>query len=250
MDKLRLVLGFFLALISWQNWVAPIAADGPNAALIEETSPQQLVIPTISLNTPLVPVGLGTTVVNGQEYSIWNTAENNVGWHQGSGPPGQIGNTVLAGHSSGGNEIFRHLEELEVGEDIFVRTNQGWYQYRVAEKLILKEQGEPVEVRAANARWILPTEDERLTLITCWPYPATTHRLLVIAYPASPEPLPTSITLSEPEVAISIPNITPKQISRDHPHPSTSKLQSSIAHLIKMQLQKFARVYALNNTIN
>jgi LPXTG-site transpeptidase (sortase) family protein len=250
MNKLRLVLVFLLALISWQSWVVPTAADGPNAALLEQTNPQQLVIPTISLNTSLVPVGLGTTMVNGQEYPIWNTAENNVGWHQGSGPPGQIGNTVLAGHSSGGSEIFRHLGELEVGEDIFVRTNQGWYQYRVAEKLILKEQGEPVEVRAANARWILPSEDERLTLITCWPYPARTHRLLLIAYPISHDPPPTSITLSEPDLSIPTPNITPKQISRQHSHPSTTKLQPAIAHLADVQLQKFARVYALNSTTN
>ena len=46
---------------------------------------------------------------------------------------------------------------------------------------------EPLDVRQANARWILPTTDERVTLITCWPYESNSHRLVVIALPV---PLP------------------------------------------------------------
>ena len=41
------------------------------------------------------------------------------------------------------------------------------------------------KVRLANARWIQPSEDERLTLITCWPYESNTHRLIIVALPAS-----------------------------------------------------------------
>lgn len=189
MPKLRLVLLLIMAWVTWQNWILPVSANEPRTPLSTEITPQQLVIPSISLNTSIVPVGLKTVVINSQEYLIWNTAENNVGWHRGSGPPGQIGNTVLAGHSNGDSEIFRHLDKLEIGEEIFVATNMGWHHYRVAEKLILHEQGEPYEVRLANARWILPTGDERLTLVTCWPFPSDTHRLIVIAYPVSQSPI-------------------------------------------------------------
>jgi len=166
-----------------------VLADGP-AVLTDETIPQQLIIPAIDLDSPIVPVGLGTTVVDGQTYEMWQTAENDIGWHQGSGPPGHIGNTILAGHSNGGREIFRRLEDIENGHEILLVTQSNIHHYQVTDKLILREQGEPIEVRAANARWILRTEDERLTLITRWPYPSSTHRLLVIAHPTTTEPLP------------------------------------------------------------
>jgi len=35
----------------------------------------------------------------------------------------------------------------------------------------------------------MPTEDERLTLVTCAPYPRNTHRLIVVASPVRPESL-------------------------------------------------------------
>jgi LPXTG-site transpeptidase (sortase) family protein len=38
-------------------------------------------------------------------------------------------------------------------------------------------------VRQANARWIGPFNDERLTLVTCWPYTNNTHRVIVVAKP-------------------------------------------------------------------
>ena len=192
MNKLhRLGIVFFTAWFGWHSMNAIVLADDP-AVFMEEIILQQLVIPAIDLDNSIVPVGLRTTAVDGQTYSIWETAENDIGWHQGSGPPGHIGNTILAGHSNGGREIFRRLEEVEIGHEILLATNNGIYHYQVTDKLILREQGEPIEVRAANARWILPTEDERLTLVTCWPYPSSTHRLLVIAHPSTPEPLPGS----------------------------------------------------------
>ncbi|MCS6962618.1 MAG: sortase, partial [Thermoflexus sp.] len=54
---------------------------------------------------------------------------------------------------------------------------------KVREKHIIPERGRPLSERLANARWIQVTEDERLTLITCWPYTSNTHRLIVIARP-------------------------------------------------------------------
>ena len=62
-------------------------------------------------------------------------------------------------------------------------VNQQRYPYVVKEKHILKEKGMPDEVRNANARWIAKTTDERLTLVTCWPYSNNTHRVIVVARP-------------------------------------------------------------------
>jgi sortase A len=62
--------------------------------------------------------------------------------------------------------------------------------YQVAETLILPERDQPLEVRLANAQYIQPTDDERLTLITCWPYEDNSHRAVVIARPIHQEVQP------------------------------------------------------------
>ncbi len=49
---------------------------------------------------------------------------------------------------------------------------------------ILPEKGQPPEVRRRNLAWILPTREERLTLVTFWPPENNTHRLIVVARPA------------------------------------------------------------------
>jgi sortase (surface protein transpeptidase) len=55
----------------------------------------------------------------------------------------------------------------------------------VTEVLILPEAGQPLEVRIENAYYVLPTDDERLTLVTCHPYGSLRNRLIVIAHPTN-----------------------------------------------------------------
>jgi sortase A len=47
----------------------------------------------------------------------------------------------------------------------------------------LKDTGVSQQQREINGRFILPTGDERVTIITCWPPTNNTHRLVVIARP-------------------------------------------------------------------
>jgi sortase A len=49
--------------------------------------------------------------------------------------------------------------------------------------MILPEKYQEIDVRMDNARWILPSDDERLTLVTCWPATSNTHRLIIVARP-------------------------------------------------------------------
>jgi len=59
--------------------------------------------------------------------------------------------------------------------------------YEVTERKLLLERGQPLAVRIENAQWIMPTEDTRLTLVTCWPPTDNSHRLVVIARPVAEE---------------------------------------------------------------
>jgi sortase A len=105
------------------------------------------------------------------------------GWHETSAPLGAPGNTILNGHNTTNGEVFRDLYTLEAGDTITVYAGDAPYTYTVTEILILPEGGQPMEVRLENARYILPTDDERLTLVTCHPYGSLRNRLILIAHP-------------------------------------------------------------------
>lgn len=105
------------------------------------------------------------------------------GWHETSAPFGMPGNTVLNGHNTTNGEVFRDLYTLENGDAIVVYSGSLSRTYAVSETLVLPEAGQPLKVRIENARYIQPTEDERLTLVTCHPYGSLRNRLIVIARP-------------------------------------------------------------------
>lgn len=147
--------------------------------------PKRIVIPAIDLNAPVVPVSWTMVKVDGQEQPVWNLPDTRAaGWHETSASLGVPGNTVLNGHNTNNGEVFRDLYKLTIGDEIVLHTNREFYAYVVAEKLILPEAGQPLEVRIENAHYIQPTEDERLTLITCHPYGSLRNRLIIIAQPA------------------------------------------------------------------
>jgi LPXTG-site transpeptidase (sortase) family protein len=154
--------------------------------------PSHLFIPAIDLDAPVVQVGWDTKEVNGQLVSSWIVPNSfAAGWHVTSALPGNPGNTVLNGHHNIYGEVFRDLEDLEPGDEIVVYAGDTPHYYSITERHILKEKYETEEVRRENARFILPTEDERLTLVTCWPYTNNTHRLVIVALPMQPTPAPT-----------------------------------------------------------
>ena len=71
--------------------------------------------------------------------------------------PGEQGNAVITGHR---DTFFRHIYELNKGDEILVRRNGQVFHYRVTGKKIV--QPEDISV-------LKQTSDAQLTLITCYP---------------------------------------------------------------------------------
>jgi sortase A len=90
---------------------------------------------------------------------------------------------VLNGHNNIYGSVFKDLIELEPGDMIIVHDNDSIHEYRVVEKKVLPENGQPPSVRMANARWIGPSGDERITLVSCWPFTSNKNRIIVVARP-------------------------------------------------------------------
>ncbi|MGE5110218.1 MAG: class D sortase [Acidobacteriaceae bacterium] len=71
--------------------------------------------------------------------------------------PGEPGNSVISAHR---DTFFRHIYELNKGDEILVQRNGKSYRYEVTSKRIV----EPTDLSVLE-----PTHDSRLTLITCYP---------------------------------------------------------------------------------
>jgi sortase A len=145
--------------------------------------PDRIVVPSIGLDVAIAPVGWSVVEEGGAQRSAWNVPLDAAGWHQNSAMPGEDGNVVLSGHHNLGAQVFRHLVELHVGDEIVLDTGGVLHRYAVTERFILPERGVPEAQRQQNALWIAPTKRERLTLVTCWPYTDNSHRVIVVAAP-------------------------------------------------------------------
>jgi sortase A len=135
-----------------------------NASLILPTpgpeQAQRISIPEIEVSAP---------VVQGDD---WEALKRGVGQHIGSADAGQPGNLVLSGHNDIYGEVFRHLDQLAVGDEITIETPSRTYTYQVTDTLVVAPDF--VEVLA-------PTETATLTLISCYPYLIDSQRIVVQA---------------------------------------------------------------------
>ena len=145
--------------------------------------PTHITIPAIGVNAPVITVGIVERSENGRTVWEWEVADYAAGFHQSSARPGQLGNTVISGHNNLKGEVFRDLHKLQAGDDVYLWAGDVSYRYHVSVVHRLREKGVSLEEQAENVRWIMPTDDERLTLVSCWPYWTYTHRIIVVAYP-------------------------------------------------------------------
>jgi len=160
-------------------------AGAPTALYTEQPGqPIHLQIPSLTIDAPVYEVGLEQIRQANELFFQWAVPTNYAaGWHGDSALLGQPGNTVLNGHHNIHGQVFRDLVNIKIGAEMIVEAVDGRHQYRIIEKLLLAERGQPLSVRQANARWIEPTDDERITIVTCWPATGNSHRLVVVALP-------------------------------------------------------------------
>jgi sortase A len=172
-------------LLAPNQTVPPLLAAVPEITDSLANIPTRIVIPAIGLAAPIEIAGWRQ--VDG--VSTWEIPERfAAGWLKSSASLGKAGNTVLDGHHNRSGEVFRHLVDLKPGDLIEVYSQDQRFPYTVTTLHILPDRDQPIEIRRRNAIWIQPTLDERLTLVTCWPYTNNTHRLIVVAKPLSAAP--------------------------------------------------------------
>ncbi len=134
---------------------------GARPAPLPYSVPVRLRIPAISLDAPLVELGLDRS---GQLQVPDNHNRNLAGWYSGGVAPGAAGNAIIDGHvdTMQGPAVFFLLGKLHKGDTIRVDRKDG----RAAVFAV-----DAIEVYAKNAfpsaRVYGPTADPELRLITC-----------------------------------------------------------------------------------
>lgn len=161
----------------------PIAAQTETARAEANVLPTRVEIPTIEVDTPVVELGWSRKEQAGKVFSEWDVAEYAAGWHKNSALPGQGGNIVLSGHNNILGAVFRELDQLKKDDLITLWLDNQSYTYAVNQVIVLPDSGVSQEQRVENARWIGPFDEERLTLVSCWPRNNNTHRIVVVARP-------------------------------------------------------------------
>lgn len=122
-------------------------------------------IAVISINK----IDVKLPVANGLDLETLKYA---IGYMPSSGKFGEIGNAVLAGHRSHTYGVFfNRLDELEIGDEIVIDTDNKEYVYTVYEKKIVEP--DDVSVMRGSSKFKV------ITLITCDPIIGATHRLII-----------------------------------------------------------------------
>ncbi|MEZ4622298.1 MAG: sortase [Caldilineaceae bacterium] len=119
---------------------------------------------------------------NGELYSRWDDIHFAAGWLKNSAAPGDAGNVVLSGHNNIYGAVFRDLWRLQAGEPIVVHSNDERVIYVVDRVSIRPELYASDTQRAVTASYITQTDDQRLTLVSCWPPNSNSHRVFVEAH--------------------------------------------------------------------
>ena len=169
-------------------YVAPGNSDGSDISAIDPTvsttvsDENKLIIPKLNVDVP-VHFGISNDTKTVNQAMMHGVAHFMV--PGASAYPGQVGNTVITGHSAGdiysSNQykfIFSGLERLVEGDLIYIDYNKVRYTY----KMTGSKTVEPNDVESL----VYSGDKAILTLITCWPLGTSRYRLEIIAEQISP----------------------------------------------------------------
>ncbi len=103
-----------------------------------------------------------------------------VGHYPGTAMPGQIGNFALAGHRTSYGDAFIDINQLDVGDSIYVETADGWYRYVFRAHEYVLPSGTAVIAAMPQHPGERPL-DRILTLTSCNPIHSVSERYIAYA---------------------------------------------------------------------
>lgn len=158
-----------------------VAQITPNPDRDDTVYPIHVAIDDVDLNAVVTIVGL-----NEERYV--SLPEDTAGFWDQSALLNNGGNTVLVGHNrTDPNVVFRPLQAVEQGDRVTVTGSDGSeFDFVVESAEIIQVADAPAaEANRVNRAMTEETTTARLTLISCYPDDACTHRVVILAAPVA-----------------------------------------------------------------
>ncbi len=119
--------------------------------------------------------------------------EQGPGHYQGTALPGEPGNVAIAGHRTTYAHPFYNLDALAPGDNVYILTNQGLFEYTVTGTQVVA----PTDVAVLGS---VPGKNT-LTLTTCNPrYSAATRLVVTASFDGHTAPAATTTSTTRPKI--------------------------------------------------
>ncbi|MTH68027.1 class E sortase [Agromyces bracchium] len=119
------------------------------------------------------------TIAEGTGLDVLNRVDLGVGHYEGTQMPGAVGNFAIAAHRSAYGGGMHEIEQLRLGDGIFIQTADAWYTYRFRDLEYVPPDTVGVLAPVPHHPELTPT-DRIITLTSCNPLYSTAER--IIAY--------------------------------------------------------------------
>lgn len=212
-----------LLFLGWQQWLGDIIeghqlygqsvhqsqewikAAGPTKAPADPAAPPVIAASLANgktfgiLYVPRFGADYARPIAQGTSLSVLN--KGNLGHYPTTQMPGAVGNFMVASHRKAYGGDLEHINNLRVGDHIFVGTADGWYQYTFRNLQFV----EPTDVAILDPvpdQPGLQAGDRIITLQSCNPFFSTAERIMAYGtfdtfYPVSgPPPAEIAATVS------------------------------------------------------
>jgi sortase A len=118
-------------------------------------------------------------IAEGIGLDVLNSTYLGVGHYPDTQMPGQVGNFAIASHRSAYGGGMHEIEQLQLGDAIYIQTEGGWYTYRFRDFEYVTPETVDVLAPVPHHPELQPA-DRIVTLTSCNPLYSTAER--IIAY--------------------------------------------------------------------
>ena len=122
-----------------QGWIEDVAKPDPDPAPAADGGlrrprrwPPRPATPTpfAVLYVPRFGADYKRTIAEGTGTDVLNSPDLGIGHYPGTQMPGEVGNFAIASHRSANGGGMHLINELQLGDAIYVQTADGYYTYR------------------------------------------------------------------------------------------------------------------------
>lgn len=188
-----------LLFLGWQQWLGDIIVGNQLYGQSVHQSQEWIKAagPTKAPADPAAPPVMSASLANGKNFGILYVPrfgadyarpiaqgtglavlnKGNLGHYPTTQMPGAVGNFMVASHRKAYGGDLEHINDLRVGDHIFVGTADGWYQYTFRNLQFVKPTDVAVLDPVPDQPGLQPG-DRVITLQSCNPFFSTAERIM------------------------------------------------------------------------